>query len=86
MYAGTTQLLLRGHEPWTLKHHGADHAQLCKASECTPPDYPKPDGTISFELLNSVALTGEHDARWADGLRCYYLLQVPTMTMTSHLT
>ena len=59
VYTGVTQFLLRGREPWTLKHHGADHAQLSKASECTPPEYPKPDGIISFDLLNSVALTGE---------------------------
>lgn len=29
-----------------------------KASECTPIEYPKPDGKISFDLLSSVALTG----------------------------
>ena len=28
------------------------------ASECTPIEYPKPDGVISFDLLSSVALTG----------------------------
>jgi electron-transferring-flavoprotein dehydrogenase len=62
LYTGATQLLLRGREPWTLKHHGADHAQLHKASDCTPRDYPKPDGVISFDLLTSVALTGtNHD-------------------------
>lgn len=58
LYTGVTQLLLRGREPWTLKHHGADHAHLLEASQCTPRKYPKPDGKISFDLLTSVALTG----------------------------
>lgn len=57
-YTGATQLLLRGREPWTLKHHGADHAHLREANRCSPRDYPKPDGKISFDLLTSVALTG----------------------------
>jgi len=39
-----------------------DHAQLKPAAACTPIDYPKPDGRISFDLLTSVALTGtNHD-------------------------
>ena len=39
-----------------------DHDQLKPAKECTPIEYPKPDGVISFDLLTSVALTGtNHD-------------------------
>lgn len=58
IYTGISQLLLRGHEPWTLRHHGADHTHLQHANQCKPRDYPKPDGIISFDLLTSVALTG----------------------------
>lgn len=58
LYTGVSQLLLRGREPWTLRHHGADHTHLLEASSCSPRNYPKPDGTISFDLLTSVALTG----------------------------
>jgi len=36
-----------------------DHTTLKPAAECTPIDYPKPDGKISFDLLSSVALTGK---------------------------
>ncbi|CAG9782291.1 unnamed protein product [Diatraea saccharalis] len=50
--------LIRGKEPWTLSHGGADHAKLKPAKECTPIEYPKPDGVITFDLLSSVALTG----------------------------
>ena len=42
---------------FTLKHGKPDHASLKKASECTPIDYPKPDGVISFDRLSSVFLS-----------------------------
>jgi len=58
MYTGLFYGLLRGKEPWTLSHGGADHSKLKKLSESTPIEYPKPDGVLSFDLLSSVALTG----------------------------
>ncbi|XP_076877810.1 electron transfer flavoprotein-ubiquinone oxidoreductase, mitochondrial isoform X2 [Brachyhypopomus gauderio] len=64
LYTGIFYWILRGKEPWTLKHCGVDSAQLKPAKECTPIEYPKPDGKISFDLLSSVALSGtnhEHD-------------------------
>ncbi|KAJ8720724.1 hypothetical protein PYW08_006189 [Mythimna loreyi] len=55
--------LVRGKEPWTLSHGGADHARLKPAKECQPIEYPKPDGVLTFDLLSSVALTGtNHEA------------------------
>ena len=57
IYTGIDQILLRGMAPWTLKHHGADHAQLKKASACTPIDYPKPDGEITFDKLTSESFS-----------------------------
>ncbi|RZF46544.1 hypothetical protein LSTR_LSTR013074 [Laodelphax striatellus] len=56
-YSGLS-LILKGKEPWTLKHGAPDHARLKPAKESTPIDYPKPDNAISFDLLSSVALTG----------------------------
>uniref|UniRef100_A0A671RM63 Electron transfer flavoprotein-ubiquinone oxidoreductase n=1 Tax=Sinocyclocheilus anshuiensis TaxID=1608454 RepID=A0A671RM63_9TELE len=64
VYTGIFYWILRGKEPWTLKHNGLDSAQLKPAKDCTPIEYPKPDGKISFDLLSSVALSGtnhEHD-------------------------
>ncbi|XP_053487770.1 electron transfer flavoprotein-ubiquinone oxidoreductase, mitochondrial [Ictalurus furcatus] len=64
LYTGIFYWILRGKEPWTLKHCGTDAAQLKPAKDCTPIEYPKPDGKISFDLLSSVALSGtnhEHD-------------------------
>ena len=37
---------------------GADHRKLKPAAECSPVEYPKADGKITFDLLTSVALTG----------------------------
>ncbi|XP_025778006.1 electron transfer flavoprotein-ubiquinone oxidoreductase, mitochondrial [Puma concolor] len=64
IYTGIFYWILRGMEPWTLKHKGSDSDQLKPAKDCTPIEYPKPDGQISFDLLSSVALSGtnhEHD-------------------------
>ncbi|RXM96185.1 Electron transfer flavoprotein-ubiquinone oxidoreductase, mitochondrial [Acipenser ruthenus] len=64
VYTGIFYWILRGKEPWTLKHKGLDSAQLKPAKDCMPIEYPKPDGKISFDLLSSVALSGtnhEHD-------------------------
>uniref|UniRef100_A0AAZ3SVW1 Electron transfer flavoprotein-ubiquinone oxidoreductase n=1 Tax=Oncorhynchus tshawytscha TaxID=74940 RepID=A0AAZ3SVW1_ONCTS len=58
IYTGVFYWILRGKEPWTLKHAGLDSAQLKPAKECTPIEYPKPDGKLSFDLLSSVALSG----------------------------
>ncbi|XP_064637395.1 electron transfer flavoprotein-ubiquinone oxidoreductase, mitochondrial-like [Lineus longissimus] len=61
-YTGVISYLLRGKEPWTFKHGGADNTHLKPAAECKQIEYPKPDNEISFDLLTSVALTGtNHD-------------------------
>uniref|UniRef100_A0A8C3FZQ0 Electron transfer flavoprotein-ubiquinone oxidoreductase n=1 Tax=Cyclopterus lumpus TaxID=8103 RepID=A0A8C3FZQ0_CYCLU len=57
-YTGVFYWIFRGKEPWTLKHCGLDADQLKPAKECTPIEYPKPDGKLSFDLLSSVALSG----------------------------
>ncbi|KAM9677439.1 electron transfer flavoprotein-ubiquinone oxidoreductase, mitochondrial isoform 2-T2 [Trichechus inunguis] len=64
IYTGIFYWIFRGMEPWTLRHKGFDCDQLKPAKDCTPIEYPKPDGQISFDLLSSVALSGtnhEHD-------------------------
>ncbi|KAK1904212.1 Electron transfer flavoprotein-ubiquinone oxidoreductase mitochondrial [Dissostichus eleginoides] len=58
VYTGVFYWICRGKEPWTLKHAGLDADQLKPAKECTPIEYPRPDGKISFDLLSSVALSG----------------------------
>jgi electron-transferring-flavoprotein dehydrogenase len=53
---GIDQILLRGKAPWTL-HNTADHTKLKPAASCTPIDYPKADGVLTFDRLSSVFLS-----------------------------
>lgn len=62
LYSGLEAYLFRGKTPWTLKHHGTDHAATKTADECTKIEYPKPDGEISFDILTSVSRTGTNHA------------------------
>ena len=55
-YTGLEQYLFKGRTPWTISHHGTDHGSLKKAADCTPIDYPKPDGVLTFDRLSSVFL------------------------------
>lgn len=56
-YTALFTVLLKGKEPWTLSHHGADYSKLKPAAECQKIEYPKPDNQITFDLLSSVILT-----------------------------
>lgn len=57
-YSGLDTLVLKGRMPWTFKHKHPDYAMLKPTKDCKPIEYPKPDGKISFELLESVSRTG----------------------------
>jgi electron-transferring-flavoprotein dehydrogenase len=54
---GVDQLLLGGKAPWTLHNTTPDHAKLKPAADCSPINYPKPDGVITFDRLSSVFLS-----------------------------
>ena len=54
--------LLRGRSPFTLQDPVPDHACLKPAAECTPIEYPKPDGKLTFDKLSSVYLSNTHHA------------------------
>ena len=56
LLVGIDQTLFRGKAPWTL-HNKADHGKLKPAAECTPINYPKPDGVLTFDRLSSVFLS-----------------------------
>ncbi|HEU0230907.1 MAG TPA: electron transfer flavoprotein-ubiquinone oxidoreductase [Burkholderiaceae bacterium] len=59
---GVEQWLLKGKMPWTLHHSKPDHACLQPAAECARIDYPKPDGTLTFDRLSSVFISNtNHD-------------------------
>ncbi len=60
-YSGLDAYVLRGRAPWTLHHH-PDHAATRPARNFQPIDYPKPDGTLTFDRLSSVYLSNtNHD-------------------------
>ena len=49
--------------PWTLQHAKADHECTRPAADMPKINYPKPDGTYSFDKLNSISLSNiAHDA------------------------
>ena len=54
---GFEQFVLGGNIPWTLRRDKPDHAYLRPAAECTPIDYPKPDGKLTFDRLSSVFIS-----------------------------
>ncbi len=43
--------------PWTLKHGKADNESLDHRQDAKPIQYVKPDGTLTFDRLSSIALT-----------------------------
>lgn len=57
--AGLEQFVLGESAPWTLSHgHTSDSEATKKAADCTPIEYMKPDGVISFPLLENLARSG----------------------------
>ncbi|MCO6440800.1 MAG: electron transfer flavoprotein-ubiquinone oxidoreductase [Nitrococcus mobilis] len=70
-YSAVDTYLLRGRAPWTLAHR-ADHTCLKPKTEVRRIDYPKPDGTVSFDRLSSVYLSNTHHA---EGQPCHLKLR-----------
>jgi electron-transferring-flavoprotein dehydrogenase len=58
LYTGIDQLILRGRAPWTLHHRHGDHESLERADRARRIDYPRPDGTLTFDRLTNVAFSG----------------------------
>jgi electron-transferring-flavoprotein dehydrogenase len=51
------QNLFRGRMPFTLHDRRPDHESLAPAAGCRAPDYPQPDGRLSFDLMSSVFIS-----------------------------
>lgn len=58
LWSGLDTYVLKGRVPFTFKHPHPDHATLKPIKDVTPIVYPKPDGVLSFELLENVSRTG----------------------------
>lgn len=76
-HAALDYFILRGHEPWTFKHHN-DHLTLKPIAASTPIHYPKPDGQLSFDRTSSVYLSNTfHEANQP----CHLQLQDPKVAI-----
>ncbi len=75
------QQFLRGKAPWTL-HLVPDHTQLKKAAECTPIEYPKPDGVLTFDRLSSVFLSNTNHE---ENQPCHLTLKNPEVAIDVNL-
>ena len=62
IFTGLDQILFRGKLPFTLKHKHADHKSLELARKTKKIEYPKPDGSLTFDKTSSVFLTGTNHA------------------------
>ena len=60
MFAWIDQYIFRGKLPFTWLDPKPDHAKLKDQAAAKRPDYPKPDGVISFDKLSSVFLTNTY--------------------------
>jgi electron-transferring-flavoprotein dehydrogenase len=67
--------------PGTLKNH-ADYAQLKKAKDSQPVDYPKPDGVLTFDRLSSVRLS---NTMHAENQPCHLKLKDPAIPIDVNL-
>ena len=74
--------LFRGKLPFTLKDDHADHDAMKLASKTEVIDYPKPDGTISFDKLSSVFLTNTNHE---EDQPCHLQLRDPELPINSNL-
>ncbi|TPX59132.1 hypothetical protein PhCBS80983_g02662 [Powellomyces hirtus] len=69
-YSGLDTLILKGRVPWTFNHPSPDYSTLKPLKDVKPIEYPKPDGEISFDLLENVSRTGtNHEENQPSHLR-----------------
>lgn len=61
LYSALDTYILKGNAPWTL-HYKPDYATLKPAAACHKPNYPRPDGRITFDRMSSVYLSDTHHA------------------------
>ncbi len=66
----------------TLRDNTPDHTQLKKASECEKIDYPKPDGTLSFDKPSSVFLSNTYHE---EEIFCHLTLKDQTVPIEVNL-
>ncbi|KAI9010776.1 electron transfer flavoprotein-ubiquinone oxidoreductase-like protein [Hyaloraphidium curvatum] len=58
VWSALDMYFLKGRVPFTFQHPKPDHATLIPAKDAKPIDYPKPDGVVTFDILESVSRSG----------------------------
>ncbi len=76
------QNLLGGKIPFTVHDNAYDYAQLDKADHAYKPDYPRPDGKLTFDKLSSVFISNTNHA---EDQPCHLKLTDPTVPITKNL-
>lgn len=76
------QNLLGGKFPTTLHDTLPDYAAMKKASECSVPNYPKPDGKLTFDRLSSVFLSNTNHE---EDQPCHLTLKDPSIPIAHNL-
>ncbi|MGK0339497.1 MAG: electron-transferring-flavoprotein dehydrogenase [Candidatus Azotimanducaceae bacterium] len=82
MAAVFVEQLFKGKIPINLKDSKPDHAALKLASKCEKPEYPKPDGVLTFDKLSSVYIT---NTSHAEDQPCHLQLKDPNIPIHSNL-
>lgn len=80
--AWVDQYIFRGRLPFTLKDPTPDHARMKLAAKCRKPDYPKPDGVLTFDKLSSVFLTATNHE---EDQPCHLQLADPNIPIHTNL-
>ena len=76
------QVIFKNKLPLTLHDHKLDHECLKPAADCTPIEYPKPDGKLSFDKLSSVYLSNTNHA---ENQPCHLRLADPDLPLRENL-
>ena len=74
--------IFNGKLPFTLRDPSADYAQMKPAAECPKIDYPKPDGKLTFNKLDSVFLSSTNHE---EDQRCHLQLRDPELPLRDNL-
>jgi electron-transferring-flavoprotein dehydrogenase len=82
VYNTLDQNLFGGKLPFSLTDSTPDHASLKSASSMPKIDYPKPDGTLSFDKLSSVFLSNTNHE---EDQPCHLKLKDPSIPISVNL-